>query len=261
MKSIITYRDADGGIVNFEAHTSLKSTLELARYYAAEKNFPDRYVVYSDRRRRVKTSNAEVELETESGIFMSCILRPSIFPSQASLLSAMSATATAIALEEHTDSEIGIGWVSDIYCDGVKIGGVSIEGKLDNFTTYEYIIVTFTLKTGKDSFPPRLTDMIKKVFESENTSVNMIIARNILTKFFKFYASLKTPSKFMGEYTHKFALRGNKVKYFRDEKWHTHRVLGVDSHTGALIIDNGREPDIHVTSPTLISTPKKIKMK
>lgn len=261
MKSIVTYRETDGGIINFEAHTSLKSTLELARYYAAEKNYPDRYVVYSDRRRRVKTANSEVEIETESGIFMSCILRPSIFPSQAAFLNAMSAAATAVALEEHTDAQIGIGWVSDIYCDGVKIGGVSIEGKLDNFTTYEYIIVTFTLKTNKESFPPRLTDMIRKVFESENTSVNMIIARNILSKFFKFYANLKTPSKFMNEYAHKFALRGNKVKYFRDDKWHAHKVLGVDSRTGALIIDNGIKPDIHVTSPTLISTPKKIKTK
>lgn len=261
MKSIVTYREADGGIINFEAHTSLKSTLELARYYATEKNFPDRYVVYSDRLRRAKTSNSEVELETESGIFMSCILRPSIFPSQAAFLNAMSAAATVAALEEHTDADIGIGWVSDIYCDGVKIGGISIEGKLDNFTTYEYIIVTFTLKTTKENFPPRLTDMIRKVFESENTSVNMIIARNILSKFFKLYANLKTPSKFMSEYTHKFALRGKKVKYFRDDKWHSHRVLGVDANTGALIIDNGIKPDIHVTSPALVSTPKKIKQK
>ncbi|MBR2971594.1 MAG: hypothetical protein IKC61_01550 [Clostridia bacterium] len=260
MKSIVTYREADGTIINFEAHSSLKSPIDLARYYAKEKNYPDRYVVFTDRLVKSKTVNTkDIESEAEYGIFMSCILRPSIFPSQAALLSALSTAAMVSALEEHTDREMGIGWVSDVYCDGMKIGSVSLEGKLDNFTTYEYIIISFNAKLSKDNFPPTLADMIKKVFESENTSVNMIIARSILTRFFKFYQNLKTPQKFMSEYTQRFALRGKKVKYFCDEKWKSHKVLGVDSRTGELIIDNGRDPDIRVSSPALIQNPKKIK--
>ena len=260
MKSIVTYREADGSIINFEAHSSLKSPVELARYYAREKNYPDRYVVFTERLTKTKiTAKTNVEAESEYGIFMSCILRPSIFPSQASLLSAMSAAAFACALENHTDKEIGIGWVSDIYCDKVKIGSVTLEGKLDDFTSYEYIIISFNVKISKENFPPRLADMVRKVFESENTSVNMIIARNILTNFFKFYQNLKSPHKFMNEYTDRFAFRGKKVKYFRDEKWKTHKVLGVDSKLGELIIDNGKYPDIRVSSPMLIQNPKKIK--
>lgn len=259
MKNVVTYREADGNIVNFEVHTSHKSPLELARYYASEKGYPDRYVVFTDKLTKLKTSKNDVEVESESGIFMSCILRPSIFPSQASLLPAMSAAAMAAAMENHTDKEIGIGWVSDIYCDGVKIGGVSIEGKLDNFTTYEYIIVSFNAKISKDNFPPKLADMVKKVFESENTSLNMIIARAIITKFFKLYPNLKTPEKFMKEYTERFALRGKRVKHFRNEKWRSYKVLGVDSKTGSLILDNGKDPVITVTSPTLVTTPKKLK--
>ena len=260
MKSVVTYREADGSIINFEAHSSLKSPLELARYYATEKNYPDRYVVFTDRLAKVKTiAKKDYEAEAERGIFMSCILRPSIFPSQAALLNAMSTAAMVSALEDHTTKDMGIGWVSDVYCDGVKIGSVSLEGKLDNFTTYEYIIISFNAKLSKENFPPTLADMVKKVFESENTSVNMIIARNILTKFFKFYQNIKTPQKFMTEYTQRFALRGKKVKYFRDEKWKTHKVLGIDSRTGELIIDNGKNPDIRVSSPVLIQNPKKIK--
>ena len=260
MKSVVTYREADGSIINFEAHSSLKSPLELARYYATEKNYPDRYVVFTDRLAKVKTiAKKDFEAEAERGIFMSCILRPSIFPSQAALLNAMSTAAMVSALEDHTSKEMGIGWVSDVYCDGVKIGTVSLEGKLDNFTTYEYIIISFNAKLSKENFPPTLADMVKKVFESENTSVNMIIARNILTKFFKFYQNIKTPQKFMSEYTQRFAMRGKKVKYFRDEKWKAHKVLGIDSRTGELIIDNGKNPDIRVSSPVLIQNPKKIK--
>ena len=39
MKKLATYREADGSIIQFESHTSLKSPLELARYYAKEKNY------------------------------------------------------------------------------------------------------------------------------------------------------------------------------------------------------------------------------
>lgn len=260
MKKLATYREADGSIIQFESHTSLKSPLELARYYAKEKNYSDRYVVFTDRLTRSKVSaKKDIEVEAEYGIFMSCILRPSIFPSQAALLSALSTAAMVSALEDHTDKEMGIGWVNDIYCDGVKIGSVSLEGKLDDFTTYEYIIISFNAKLSKDNFPPTLADMVKKVFDTKNTSVNMIIARNILTKFFKLYQSIKTPHKFMSEYTKRFALRGKKVKYFREGKWRAHKVLGVDSRTGELIIDNGKDPDIRVSSPTLIQNPRKIK--
>ena len=201
----------------------------------------------------------DTEAEAAYGIFMSCVLRPSIFPSQASLLSIMATAAAATALGEHTDKKIGIGWVSDIYCDRVKIGTVSLEGKLDDFTSYEYIIVSFNIKISKDDFPPKLADMIKKVFEEKNTSVNMIIAKNILSRFFKFYQNLKTPQKFMSAYAQSFAFRGKRVKYFRNEKWKSHKVLGVDSQTGELIIDNGMNPDIRVSSPKLIQNPKKIR--
>ena len=261
MKNVVTYREADGGIINFEAHSTLKSPLELARYYASEKAYPDRYVVFTDRLTKLKATKKDVEAESESGIFMSCILRPSIFPSQASLLSAMSATAMATAMECHTDKPIGIGWVSDIYCEGVKIGGVSIEGKLDDYTAYEYIIISFNAKINKDNFPPKLTDMVKKVFDTDNTSVNMIIARSILSKFFKLYPSLKTPDRFMKEYAAKFALRGKKVKYRVGDKWKAHKVLGIDAKTGALILDNGKEDEIIVSSPALINTPKKFRLR
>ena len=200
-----------------------------------------------------------MEAEAEYGIFMSCILRPSIFPSQATLLSAMSTVALAEGLGEHTDKDIGIGWVSDIYCDKVKIGSVSLEGKLDDFTTYEYIIISFNVKISKNNFPPRLKDMVKKVFQSENTSVNMIIARTILSHFFKYYQSLRTPQKFMDAYNERFALRGKRVKLLRNEKWKSYKVLGVDTKMGQLILDSGKSTPLTVSSPKLIQNPKKIR--
>ena len=250
-ENIITIRSSDGGIIKLELHDSLESTSALARKYAAE-GYPDRYVIFSEKR-------MNEEGEREEGIYMSVLLRPSIFSSQASLLGAMSAAAMVSALQEHTVRRLGLGWVSDLYCDGSKIGYSTIEGKLDSFTSYEYIIVTYVIRVTKKSFPPRLTDMIREVFEEDSTSVNMIMAKSILLKFFSLYVNLKAPSKFMDIYSQKFILRGTKVKYNDGQKKRTCRVLSVDSKTGALVIEGSGGKAIHVTSPSNVQIPKRIK--
>ena len=255
----ITIRESDGSIVQMEIFDALPSTAVLAREYA-KRGYPDRYVIFAEKRIKQHTSHSH-ENEYENGVFMSCILRPSLFPSQASLLGALSATALASALEEHTTKQIGIGWVSDVYCNGVKIGNTAIEGKLDDFTTYEYVIVTFKVRLDPKSFPPRMTDMVRKVFESENTSVSMIIARNILSKFFKFYSHMKTSSRFMDIYTKKFILRGRSAKYISDAGRKKCKILGVDSHSGALIIELKRGEVTHVVSPASVIMPRRIAVK
>ena len=137
--NIMTFRASDGNSVKLEYKESLPSAAALAREYA-KAGYPDRYVVFAEKQTVESAVGATVsENEPEKGLYLSCILRPSIFPSQAGCLGALSAVALASALEEHTMQKMGIGWVSDIYCDGVKIGYTSVEGKLDNYTSYEYL--------------------------------------------------------------------------------------------------------------------------
>ena len=142
----------DGNIIKLEYYKSLPSTSALAKKYARD-GYPDRYVVLAE----------ENESTQNKGIYMSLILRPSIFPSQAVFVGPLSAVATALALGEHASKNIGIGWVSDIFCDGELIGDVSVEGKLDSFTSYEYIILNFSIKLGKESFPRFVERLNKKM--------------------------------------------------------------------------------------------------
>jgi len=165
------------------------------------------------------------------------------------------------ALEEHTTKPLGIGWVSKIYCNGKMIGDVTIEGKLDNFTSYEFIIVTFSAALSAEDFPPRLTDLIRKVFESENSSISVIIAKNILNKFFPLYANMKNHAKFMDVYRQKFILRGQKIKYISDGKKQTCKILGIDQDTCALMVEDSSKKVIHLSTPNKVIIPKKISVK
>ena len=257
--NLTTMRASDDSVVKLECHDALPSTAKLAREYA-KLGYPDRYVVFAERKKKSE-SDEKRRNEAERGIYMSCILRPSIFPSQAALLSALCAVALDTALEEHTTQQIGIGWVSKIYCNGMAIGDVTIEGKLDNFTSYEYIIINFSLTLSDTDFPPRLTDLIRKVFESENTSIPIIIAKNILNKFFSFYSNLKNSSKFMDIYRQKFILRGHKVKYLKNGRRQTCKVLGVKTDDCSLMVEDSDKKVVYISTPNKVIIPKKIAIK
>ena len=257
--NLATMRASDGSVVKLECHNALPSTAQLAREYA-KRGYPDRYVVFAEGRKKLD-QEGRFRGEIERGVFMSCILRPSIFPSQAALISSISAVAMTTALLEHTTATLGIGWVSKIYCNGKIIGECTIEGKLDNFTSYEYIIVTFSAVLSKEDFPPRITDLIRKVFESENTSVPIIIAKNILNKFFPYYQNMKNHTKFMDEYRKLFVLRGHKIRYLNNGKKETCKVLGIDENTCSLMVEDKEKKVVLISTPNKVIIPKKIPIK
>ena len=81
--NVFSFRTSDGNTVKLEYHTSLPSTAKLAKDYA-NSAYPDRYVVFAERQTAVSATGAPIsEGDSESGLFLSCILRPSIFSSQA----------------------------------------------------------------------------------------------------------------------------------------------------------------------------------
>ena len=250
---LIVIRSNDGGIIKFESHTALTSTSALARHYA-QSGYPDRFVVFCDKR-------ILEDGEIENGLYMSILLRPSLFSSQAALLNAMSATAMITALEGHTDKRLGIGWISDLFCEGVKIGSSTVEGKLDSYSAYEYLIINYSIKLTESDFPPRLNDMIREVFESDNTSISMIMAKSILAKFFALYVNYKTSSKFMSTYSEKFIFRGLRGKYRDGTKKRNLRVLNIDAKTCALVLEGRGGQPLLVYSPRNVILPKKVRVK
>ena len=261
MPKNVIMRTSDGKILHLECYDQITSTHELARRYA-RLGFADGYVIFSEKQTAYDSLGRKLpDGEIESGVFLSCILRPSIFPSQAGLLSAMSAVALYSALEEQTGKELGIGWVSDIFCDGKKIGTTVAEGKLDSFAAYEYILISFYVKLTDQDFPPRLSDLIKKVFESENTSLSLIVAKKILSKFFELYPRrIKSPDRFMEVYKRKFALAGINTKYLDGAKKKKCTILGINAD-GRLIVENSKGEIINISGAKNITIPDKIKVK
>lgn len=255
----VTMRAQDGKTVYIECHDALVSTASLARQYA-EAGYADRYAVFSTS--KIYPETKRTKAHEERGIYLSIILRPSLFPSQAIFLGHLSAVALTLALEEHTAKPLGIGWISALYCGNTKIGGAIVEGKLDSFGAYEYIIVTFSAATSSENFPPRLADLVKKVFEADNSSVEMLVAKQVINNFMPLYASCKSPSKFIDTYRQKFVMRGTKVVYLgKDGRRRRATVLGIDTATGALLVDGADGAVEKILSQKSVVIPRKIKIK
>ena len=253
-------RLADGSIVKFEHRKSLTSTAALAKSYA-NAGYPNKYVVFTEKQYSNSITKSKLTAGApDKGMFLSCILRPSFFPAQAGLLGPLATVALLSGLEKHTDKRLNIGWVSDIYCEGIRIGGASVEGKLNNTASYEYLIVTFAIHIDQKLFPPKLNDMIRKVFEDENESVEMIMAKTVLNKFFAVYSSMKNPEKYMDLYQRKFILRDKKIKQVVDGKKRALKVVDVDPKTCALTVEKRRGETEKITSPFGIIVPNKIKL-
>ena len=251
--SILNIREPDGSVVKLEYHDTLPSTSNLAKIYA-KSGYPDRYVVFAENKIAPDGKGAKIP-----GVYLSCLLRPSFFPSQATFLTSLSTVAAVTALEEHTTKQLGIGWASTVYCDGKIIGNVSVEGKLDG-AFYEYILVNFSLALSKEDFPARLTDIIKKVFEKDNNSVPMIIGKNIISKFFSLYSNMKNTAKFMDIYRQKFILRGKYIKRDIDGKKTKYKVLGIEQKNCSLLVEDRDGKVLTLSSPRSVILPKKVKL-
>ena len=89
----------------------------------------------------------------------------------------------------------------------------------------------------------------------------MIMAKDLLKRFFSLYVNLKNSAKFMDVYSNKFILRGHKVKYTGGQRKRSLRVLNVDIKNGALILDGPGGKPLHVSSPSNVQIPKRIKLK
>jgi BirA family biotin operon repressor/biotin-[acetyl-CoA-carboxylase] ligase len=259
-RSYTTVKVSNGTTVKIEYRDFATSTAALAKEYAIQ-GYPDRYAVFTEHQSTSDITGTQLrEGDLEKGIFLSLILRPSFFLAQAAPLGLLSVVSLTQTLESYTTKKLGISWVSDIFCEGVKIGGTQIEGKIKDFNAFDYIIVTFAAKIDEKNFPPRLEDSVKRIFEKENLSLGMMMAKTILDKFFIAYSNIKTTDNYSKYYKSKFVLTNAKIKYIENGKRKSAVVVGIDTETMSLLIKTRNKEQITVSKPSSVIIPSRIKI-
>ena len=249
---IMNMRSVGGRVIRTEVHTAPINTSEVAKI-RAEEGCPDGYsIIYcgpSHGKKGGKHDGAET-------ISVSSVLRPSIFPSQSGFLLAMATVALIHALEEYTDSRIGVVWPSAVYCNGHRVGSAGIEGKLRSAAEYEYLIINFSVSVSQSDFPSRLGDIIKKVFSGKKQTETCLMADSILNQLFTMYNDPGRGGAFVNEYRERSLLRGHYVM-LRDKNgiFRRAKVLGISKNT-EIILENRDGSVSNVYSPSMVSLPK-----
>ncbi len=235
-EKILTVESKYGPPVKMFCFESLPSVAALAKTYA-KNGSADRTCIFSPIDGEKTKKDKKGRDVPARGLYLSLILRPLFFPQQAAFINHLSASALATTLENYTELPIGIGWVSDVFAESLKIGGVTVESRLDRYSGYEYLILHFAAEIDEKIFPVRLSDLMRRVFEGDFSSQELLIASSLLDRFFALYAEYQNTANFINDYRSRFVMNGLTAIYTRGGRKRKCKLLGIDADTGKLRVE------------------------
>ena len=77
---------------------------------------------------------------SENGLYMSIVLKPTISPDQCTSITTMAAAAVLEAIKETSNTAPTIKWINDVYINDKKVCGILTEASFDNHRL-NYVIV------------------------------------------------------------------------------------------------------------------------
>ena len=154
---------------------------------------------------------------SDTGIYLSMLLRPDLATSSALLCTTAAAVAVCRAIDSLRGGSTGIKWVNDIYIDGKKVCGILTEG-MAGFESgrIESIVIGIGVNysTPLDAFPPELRDVAGSVFPGTipaGVSRNRMAAA-IINSLLDLVKQLESANGFMAEYRSRSVVIGREVR-------------------------------------------------
>ena len=173
------------------AHKTIDSTnLEAKRIVNEDPTFEG--VILSEEQTKGRGRLGRVFYSpSESGLYMSLVLRPVADLDNATLITTAAAVAVCQAIETLTGKKPQIKWVNDIFLDGRKVCGILTEGIMDmESRTIGTIILGIGLnfREPETDFPDEIQSIAGTLFDKKNAAVtrNQMVAE-ILNRFYLLY--------------------------------------------------------------------------
>ena len=178
---------------------------------------------------------------SDSGIYMSLLLRPACAANAAMLLTSLVAVSAAKALERITGIKIGIKWVNDLYCGDKKIAGILTEGGINmESSALEYAVVGIGINVFTPSFPNEIEAVATSLFPSDNTirrPSRSEIAAEVLNQIAEDMPLLES-RKHIAEYKARSVLIGKQIHVIKGGSRIPAKALDIDGEA-RLIVEYG----------------------
>ena len=218
----------------------------------AENGAPEGSVVialsqYGGRGRRGRSFFSEA-----GGLYMSVLLRPTLAPDKATLITAAAAVAVARGVEKLTGLSPRVKWVNDILLSGKKLAGILTEAALTlSGDRLSYAIVGIGINVAATEFPPEISEIATSLGAHLDTPPALSeLAAACLSELAEVLTDIESPAM-MQTYRALSAVIGRTVRVIGSGTEYTARVRDIlDDGTLAVIDESGRE---HILSSGEIS--------
>ena len=173
-------------------------------------------------------------------IFCSMLLRPSLPPERASMLTLVTALAAAAAFEKHGGAGCQIKWPNDVVWHGKKLCGILTEMGLE-MDEISYVVVGVGFNINREDFPEEIAAMATSLYrETGQRTVRAAFLADFLREFQERYdIFLKEQSfePFVKEYASKLVNVGREVRLIRRGQGLIRRAVGVNERGELLVQD------------------------
>lgn len=184
---------------------------------------------------------------SESGIYMSIILKPDLNIADSVLITTAAAVAVCLAVDKFTNLGPEIKWVNDIYINGKKVCGILTEAVTDiESGTVNGVIVGIGINVRAEAFPSELKEIAGSVFDSsENSHVRNRLAAEIINNVLSTCANLEDRT-FLEIYKKRSMILGEKIRYLKNNRWYEGYAQDIDEYGGLVVFhEDGHKEVLH----------------
>ena len=188
-------------IFDIEVVKSVSSTNTVMRQRAESGEYEGAVLIAEEQTQGRGRLGRDFFSPSNTGIYMSVLLRPYIPAEKSVMITTCAAVAVAEAIEEVAKKEAKIKWVNDIFCGERKVCGILTEAALaveSGTLAYAVLGIGINVFPPENAFPSELEGIADSVFDSCDTVENprsLLIAR-VLENFWKYYEDIESRPHF-----------------------------------------------------------------
>lgn len=180
----------------------------------------------------------------DTGIYMSLLLKPSIAPEDAVLITTAAAVSVCEALEKLGVSDARIKWVNDIFVNKKKVCGILTEGCFNaqkGCFDYAVLGVGINVYEPECGFPEDIKDIAGAVFGEEKENLRNRLVAEFLSSFMNYYKNIDKKLH-CPQYDRRCFVLGKDINIIKNGEKTSAKALGIDDKCGLLVeFENGEK--------------------
>ena len=174
---------------------------------------------------------------SDTGVYMSLLLRPSINPQDATLITTAAAVSVCEALEKMGIRDTGIKWVNDIFLNGRKICGILTEAGFDienNQLSFAVLGIGLNMYAPDGGFPDDIKDIAGAVWSERKEDARNKFIAYFLNSFYEYYENIES-RRHVKEYSDRCFVLGREINIINGDTVKKAKAISVDDNCGLVV--------------------------